>query len=157
MVATHSVVWFLLQGQRGRLDICCYLVTIIFTICFSRPWFSTLFLVLILWLLMFWILLYPQPSPVDFLDHEILSNYWMNRWDFTSLIWFWVYLTSFFPKQNMNLWLFRLQARQLPTEPLNPKPSWSLDCLLLIGLQSWFLSRWTLVHGNRSLTCDRKE
>ena len=79
------------------------------------------------------------PFLVGLLDHEILDNYWIDEISFRtiplclSLALYnpGVSLTSFFPKQNVNLWPW---AKEIPLEPSTLQPSLSLDCLLLVGL-----------------------
>ena len=96
-------------------------LSFVFIICL---WFSTGFLDLKLKLLMFWIC----PFLVGLLGHEILDNYWIDEISFRtiplclSLALYnpGVSLTSFFPKQNMNLWPCRPWAKEIPLEPPNP-------------------------------------
>lgn len=108
---------------------------------FQGLWLSTAFLILKLWILMFWI----PPSLVILLDHEIPNNYWTDKISFRATPWCvslvlhnpGLCLASLFPKQNMTLWPCRPQAKRLPSEPLPtpqyPRPSLSVDCMLLVG------------------------
>ena len=74
--------------------------------------------------LMFWI----RPFLAGLLGSEILDSYWTDEISFRTiplclslaLYNAGVSLTSFFPKQNMNLWPCRPWAKEIPLEPPNP-------------------------------------
>lgn len=130
-------------------------MTIIFVVCFSRP---MIFNSLSSFDSLAFDTLNP-PSQVNLLDHQILSNYWIDEISFRAtcqcliiaLHNSGVCLISFFSKQNMTC---RPQGRELPSEPSNPPavPKFGLSIVGWAKITIQFLGRWTFEYGNHSLT-----